>query len=78
MDLNQEEHSNKNRYKQSIGNDTLLKEENENVDIIMENKPTENEAGKTSTVIAPTKNQKEVEQEASDYWRDMKEKLVIL
>ena len=77
-ELNQEEHDNSNRVKQSIENDTLSKDENENVDIIKDNKLNENESGKISTVIAPTKNQKEVEQQSSDYWRDMKEKLVII
>ena len=75
---NQEEHNNNNRVTQSIENDTLSKDENENVDIIKDNKLNENESGKISTVIAPTKNQKEVEQQSSDYWRDMKEKLVII
>ena len=78
VELNQEEHNNNNRVKQSIENDTLSKDENENVDIIKDNKLNENESGKISTVIAPTKNQKEVEQQSSDYWRDMKEKLVII
>ena len=78
IELNQEEHNNSNRVRQSIENDTLSKDENENVDIIKDNKLNENESGKISTVIAPTKNQKEVEQQSSDYWRDMKEKLVII
>ena len=77
VELNQEEHSNY-RVKQSIENDTLSKEENGNVDIIKDNKLNENESGKISTTIAPTKNQKEAEQQSSDYWRDMKEKLVII
>ena len=78
VELNQEEHGNNNRVKQSIENDTLPKDENENVDIIKDNLLNENESAKTSTVIAPTKNQKEAEQQSSDYWRDMKEKLVII
>ena len=62
----------------SIENDTLSKDETENVDFIKENKLNEKESGKITTVIAPTKNQKEAEQQSSDYWRDMKEKLVMI
>ena len=78
VELSQEEYSNNNRVKQSIENNTLPKDGNENVDIIEDNKSNDNESGKFSTVIAPTKNQKEAEQQSSDYWRDMKEKLVII
>ena len=76
VDLDKDAHNNEIEGKISIRNETSSKDENKNT-VDINNNSTEIESERPTLVTTPTSNLKEIE-EASNYWHDMKEQLVIL
>ena len=77
VELDNQEHIEDIRENKPGKNETLTSNENtKNKTAIKEHDSAETLSEKPSMVITPTPNPKEVEH-GSDYWHDMKQKLVI-